>query len=123
MPAARLALALALALVAPWASGAPAEDAVGRLPGWDGPLPSQHYSGYLGVGNASGAPGFLHYWFITAEAAAPANAPVLLWYLPGEQSLHALQLLLSLKRPAEQGVQVPALEPPQPVCCLPCGHW
>ena len=33
-------------------------DEVTRLPGWKGKLPSEHYSGYLNVGNLSKAPGY-----------------------------------------------------------------
>ena len=54
-------------------------DAVTYLPGFNDSLPSPHYSGYLRTGNLSGAPGYLHYWLIMAEATAPADAPVLLW--------------------------------------------
>ena len=32
-------------------------DEVTRLPGWKGKLPSEHFSGYLNVGNLSKVPG------------------------------------------------------------------
>ena len=51
---------------------------VTALPGFDGPLPSKHYSGYLPVGKTSGAPGMIHYWYIECETD-PANAPIVYW--------------------------------------------
>ena len=50
---------IALALI-PVALAALEEHRVDSLPGFDGPLPSTHYSGYLPVGNTSGSPGFIH---------------------------------------------------------------
>ena len=41
-------------------------------------MPSTHYSGYLPVGNTSGAPGFIHYWLILSEND-PENDPLLYW--------------------------------------------
>ena len=32
----------------------------GSLPGWNKPLPSAHYSGYIGVNTTNGK--HLHYW-------------------------------------------------------------
>lgn len=54
------------------------EHEVKSLPGWDGPLKSKHYSGYIPVGNSSGSKGFIHYWFIESEND-PANDPVVYW--------------------------------------------
>jgi len=55
-----------------------AEDEVKSLPGWNGPLKSKHYSGYLPVGNASKSAGMIHYWFIESENN-PAKDPVVYW--------------------------------------------
>jgi serine carboxypeptidase-like clade 1 len=52
--------------------------AVTSLPGFKGPLPSKHYSGYLPVGKTSGVPGMIHYWFIESEGD-PASDPVAYW--------------------------------------------
>ena len=49
-------------------------DEVTALPGWDAPLPSKQYSGYLAVGEHKQ----LHYWLVEAENA-PASAPLVLW--------------------------------------------
>ena len=53
---ASLRLAGAAAVAASLLAGAAArpEDEVTSLPGFDGPLPSKHYSGYLPVGDTSG---------------------------------------------------------------------
>jgi hypothetical protein len=55
--------------------------AVSALPGWSGPLPSRHYSGYVDVSAEPGTtPGrFLHYWLVEAEDVDPATAPLVLW--------------------------------------------
>lgn len=58
--------------------GAIDADKVTSLPGFDGTLPSTHYSGLIPVGTLSGVPGHLHYWFIESESD-PANDPVVLW--------------------------------------------
>jgi hypothetical protein len=70
---------------------APEADAVPSLPGFDGPLPSKHYSGYLPTGKATGVAGQLHYWLIEAENS-PETAPVALWLNggPGSSSLVGL---------------------------------
>ena len=49
-------------------------DEVTALPGWDAPLPSKQYSGYLPVGRTKR----LHYWLVEAENA-PDSAPLVLW--------------------------------------------
>ena len=51
-----------------------AGDEVTSLPGWNGPLPSRQFSGYLSVGPHK----HLHYWLVEAESS-PATAPVVLW--------------------------------------------
>jgi hypothetical protein len=50
------------------------EHRITSLPGWDGDLPEM-YSGYIPVGNTSGVPGFIHYWFIVSQNA-PETDPV-----------------------------------------------
>lgn len=64
---------------------------VTSLPGFDGQLPSTHYSGYLPTGTISQVPGQLHYWFIESTNDA-ANDPVVLWLNggPGSSSLIGL---------------------------------
>lgn len=54
---------------------------VTSLPGWEGPLPSRHYSGFVDVSaNPGTTPGrFLHYWLVEAEDVDPATAPLVLW--------------------------------------------
>jgi len=49
-------------------------DEVTALPGWNAPLPSKQYSGYLAVGEHKQ----LHYWLVEAENA-PDSAPLVLW--------------------------------------------
>jgi len=55
-----------------------AEHEIKSLPGWDKPLKSKQYSGYLPVGKASGSAGMIHYWFILSEND-PKNDPVVYW--------------------------------------------
>lgn len=61
------AVVLSVALLQDEVSAAVAADKVNTLPGFAGPLPSQHYSGYMPVGNLSGSNGHLHYWLIESE--------------------------------------------------------
>merc|ERR1711871_1235348 len=53
------------------------EHRITSLPGWDGELPEM-YSGYMPVGNTSGVPGFIHYWFIVSQNN-PQKDPVAYW--------------------------------------------
>eukprot|EP01048_Picozoa_sp_COSAG05_P026640 COSAG05_NODE_7378_length_820_cov_0.854369_1_plen_176_part_01 len=80
-----------LALLLTAASASPAMDEVQSLPGWDRPLKSKHYSGYLPVGNLTGVAGMLHYWLIESENS-PSTSPVVLWLNggPGSSSLIGL---------------------------------
>ena len=50
-------------------------DEVTQLPGWEGPLPSKQYSGYLAVGDGTR---HLHY-YVTESEADPSSDPVTLW--------------------------------------------
>ena len=68
-------LSLCAALAFPLVRGAIPEHLVESLPGFDGPIPSAHYSGYLPVGKTSGVPGFIHYWLIMSERD-PVNDPL-----------------------------------------------
>jgi hypothetical protein len=81
----------ALALLGCLASAAVPADLVTTLPGFDGKLPSKHYSGYIPTGEATGTKGQLHYWVIESEND-PTTDPVVLWYNggPGSSSLIGL---------------------------------
>ena len=72
---------LCAAQLAVLVSGAVEADEVTALPGWTGPLPSRHYSGYVDVSADPGTtPGrFLHYYLVEAEEVDPASAPLVLW--------------------------------------------
>ena len=53
------------------------KDLIHQLPGWDGPLPSRQYSGYLQVPGDYGNKMY-HYWFVESESN-PSTDPVALW--------------------------------------------
>lgn len=53
----------------------PLADEVLGLPGWNAPLPSRHFSGF--VSNDDDA--FLHYYWVFPEVAKPQDAPVIFW--------------------------------------------
>jgi serine carboxypeptidase-like clade 1 len=61
------------------ATCAPLEDRISQLPGWQGELPSAHYSGYVEV---DGAKKKLHYYLQEADDAAE-DKPLVLWYAVG----------------------------------------
>ena len=71
------------------ALGAPAADLITSLPGWTGPLPSKHWSGFV---DSTKDPKYgqlhSHYWFAASEND-PATDPVLVWFNggPGASSL------------------------------------
>lgn len=57
-------------------SQGPSTDKISSLPGWDQPLASNHYSGYIDVSPKTGR--FLHYWFVESEGN-PSKDPIVLW--------------------------------------------
>ena len=81
---------LAAACLARGAEAAVSADEVKALPGWDGALPSKHYSGYLDVGLTSSGPKdiHIHYWLSESEGS-PSTDPVVFWMNggPGGSSL------------------------------------
>lgn len=60
-----------------------AQDMVRTLPGWDAPLPSKHFSGYLNISGSSTSGKHLHYYFIESEAGNPMEKPTVLWFNGG----------------------------------------
>lgn len=64
------------------------KDEIKSLPGWDGPLPSRQFSGYL---NLPGTSKHMHYWLVESENS-PKTAPTVLWLNggPGCSSLDGL---------------------------------
>ena len=71
-------------------AAAPSADRVDALPGWDGALPSQWWSGYVNVSGAFGEAS-MHYVFVESEGD-PSTDPVILWSNggPGASSLFGL---------------------------------
>ncbi|KAL5463745.1 hypothetical protein EMCRGX_G032672 [Ephydatia muelleri] len=53
-----------------------AGDEIASLPGWDGPLPTKQYSGYIEIDATTGK--YLHYWFVQS-ASNPETDPVVMW--------------------------------------------
>lgn len=54
----------------------PAEDEVKSLPGWDGPLPSRMWAGYVSVGQQKDR--HLHYIAVESQSN-PETDPVTMW--------------------------------------------
>ena len=73
----------------PCALAAIAADEIKTLPGWDGALPSRHWSGYLSVPGVGSGTKYYHYWFVESEGTSPESDPVALWLNggPGSSSL------------------------------------
>jgi serine carboxypeptidase-like clade 1 len=77
-------LAAAAATVATAAAGPlAAPDMVHVLPGWDAPLPSKHFSGYLNISGSATDGKHLHYYFIECEEGDPEDKPTVLWFNGG----------------------------------------
>ena len=57
-----------------------AADEIHALPGWDGALPSKHYSGHVEVGitQKRAEPSYMHYYLQLSEGD-PATDPLTLW--------------------------------------------
>lgn len=70
-----LLVATVLALSVGFASAAVDADEVKQLPGWNGSLPSKHYSGYLPL---SGGAKHIHYYLQLSEGS-PKNDPLTFW--------------------------------------------
>ena len=62
---------LVLGTLCATAGAAPAADEVASLPGWSGPLPTKHYSGYLSAANGTK---HVHYYLQLSEGD-PAKDP------------------------------------------------
>jgi carboxypeptidase C (cathepsin A) len=85
-------LASALAVLA--AAQTPASKTeVTSFPGWDGPLPSRVFTGYIDAGTPPSGVGsmYFHYWMVESEGN-PATDPVIMWYNggPGASSLFGM---------------------------------
>lgn len=66
----------------------PSGDEILSLPGWDGPLPSRQFSGYLDL---PGSEKHIHYWLVESESS-PDTDPITVWLNggPGCSSLDGL---------------------------------
>jgi len=53
-------------------------DQVMSLPGWDAPLPTKQYSGYLNIAGGK----HLHYWLVQSTGN-PATDPLVFWFNGG----------------------------------------
>eukprot|EP01063_Lacrimia_lanifica_P011412 TRINITY_DN1819_c0_g3_i1.p1 TRINITY_DN1819_c0_g3~~TRINITY_DN1819_c0_g3_i1.p1 ORF type:complete len:519 (+),score=217.84 TRINITY_DN1819_c0_g3_i1:53-1609(+) len=83
----------ALALAAPFTGTPPQRHEVTHLPGYDEPLASRMWTGYVDAGTPPSGKGtaYFHYFAFEAEAN-PETAPVVFWYNggPGASSLFGL---------------------------------
>lgn len=89
---------------------------VKSLPGWQKPLPSRQYSGFVNANQNASLQ--MHFWFIESEGD-PEDDPLVLWFNggPGASSLYGLLVELgpfrlndlSLMGPEYQKTKVPQL--------------
>ncbi|KAJ8612248.1 hypothetical protein CTAYLR_002890 [Chrysophaeum taylorii] len=86
--------------------GAPIADEVTSLPGWELPLPSRMYSGFVDVGPAK-----VHYWYIESESE-PSIDPTLVWTNGGPMasSMFGIMVELGPLRVDETSLLTPAFE-------------
>jgi len=68
---------LAVALLTVVYAAIPA-DMITSLPGWNAPLPSAQYSGYLNIAGGK----HLHYWLVQSERD-PVKDPLIFWFNGG----------------------------------------
>lgn len=69
---------------------------VKKLPGWDGPLPSRYWSGYLdGTPPGETRPIHSHFWLLESEGN-PATDPLLVWTNGGPGASSMFGLLVEL---------------------------
>ena len=108
-----MALSVTLLLASqllPCALAAIAADEIKVLPGWDGALPSRHWSGYLSVPGVGSGTKYYHYWFVESEGTSPESDPVALWLNGGPGSSSLIGFLTVAARP-----RLPRpLSPPRP---------
>ena len=73
------------------APGSPAGDEIKALPGWEGPLPSKMFSGYVNVTAATDREMLVHYFYVESEGN-PDTDPTILWTNggPGASSMFGL---------------------------------
>ena len=88
----RLQLFIILACGLPLTWCAPSADEVTSLPGWEGPLPSRMYSGFIDVSKAAGRDMHVHYWFLETHSTNSNNDKTILWTNggPGASSMFGL---------------------------------
>ena len=99
-----MALSATLLLVSqllPCALAAIAADEIKTLPGWDGALPSRHWSGYLSVPGVGSGTKYYHYWFVESEGTSPESDPVALWLNGGPGSSSLIGFLTVAARPPD----------------------
>eukprot|EP00959_Pyramimonas_sp_CCMP1952_P129828 2715252-Pyramimonas_sp.AAC.1 len=88
-------IALAALLACVCVNARPSGDEITELAGWNGPLPSRMYAGYVSMGTSSEAgidrDIFGHYFFVESEND-PENDPLLVWSNggPGASSFFGL---------------------------------